>query len=183
MNGASVAYDTASEALQHDASATSLRSADAGIKAMDAQSGPSEDPGNKNHSPTQDQPQQDTIERVNESQVSDFQNISEGQHRHDEDSKEDVRIPDWELKHETEELEMDREDGMLDEYRLKERRERGIKYAKAAAVYTGQLETRVGWLEREVIELQYEIGSKKRPNDERQAKHNFASLPDYTPTC
>ena len=187
MNGASVACDATSEALQQHSSATSLRSADAATKAMDARSGPSVDPGNENDPLTQDHPQQDIVESVHESQVSDTHNGLEEQDQHGEDPKDDVIIPDHELLNEKKEIKIDRQvdidDRGLDESRLNQRRERGIKYAKTTAIYVEGLETRVGWLEKEIVELQYKIGSRARPDDERQVERKIASLSNSTPTC
>lgn len=45
-------------------------------------------------------------------------------------------------------------------------KEKGTKYARAAAIYTEGLEIRVGSLEKELLELQYNFSSKERP--ERQ---------------
>lgn len=182
MNGASVACDTASKALQQHSSATSLRSADAATNAMDARSNPSVDPGNENDSLTQDHPQQDVVESVHESQVSDIQNGVEEQDQHGEDPKDDVSIPDHELLNEKKEIKIDRQlsihDGTLDETRLNQRRERGIKYAKTTAIYVEGLETRVGWLEQIALELQYKIGSRVRPDGERQVELKIASFSD-----
>lgn len=177
MNGASVTCDAASEALHPRSIATSLRSADAATKAMDAQSDPPVDPGNRNHSLAQDHPQHDVVQSVYESKISDTQNELEEQHQHGEDSNED------ELLEEKKEIEIDRHDKSLAESRLKQRRERGIKYAKTTAIYVEGLETRVGWLEKEIVELQCKIGSRERPDDERQVELKSALLSDSTPTC
>lgn len=154
---------------------------------MDARSGPSVDPGNENESPTQDHPQQDIVESVHESQVSDTQNGLEEQHQDGEDSKDDVSIPDHELLNEKKEIRIDRQfdidDRGLDESRLNQRRERGIKYAKTTAIYVEGLETRVGWLEKELVELQYKVGSRVRPDDERQVERKIGPLSDFTTTC
>ena len=162
MNGASVACNTASEALHPRSSAASLRSADAATKAMDAQSDPPVDPGNGDQSLPQDLPQQDIAQSGHESKVSDTQNELEEQHQHSEDSNDD------ELLNEKKEIKIDRHDRDLNVSRLKQRRERGIKYAKTTAIYVEGLETRVGWLEKEIVELQCKIGSRMRPDDERQ---------------
>ena len=187
MNGASVACDTASETLQQPSSAPSLRSAEAATKAMDAQTGPSVDPVKENDSTDQDHPQADIAESVHESQVSDTHNGLEEQDQHGEDPTDDVSIPDHELLNEKKEIKIDRQvdtdDGGLDESRLNQRRKRGIKYAKTTAIYVEGLETRVGWLEKEIVELQYKIGSRARPEDERQVERIIASLPDSTPMC
>lgn len=42
-------------------------------------------------------------------------------------------------------------------------KEKGPKYARVAALYTETLENRVGVLEKELLELHYEVGSKERP--------------------
>ena len=45
----------------------------------------------------------------------------------------------------------------------------GTKYARVAAIYTEGLESRVSGVEKELLELQYEFGSKERPDaDERR---------------
>lgn len=164
MNGASVACDTGSEALHPRSSATSLRSADAATKVMDAQSDPPVDPGNGDHPLAKDHPQQDIGQGVQKSKIADSRHDLEEQHQQDEESNDD------ELMHEKKEIEVDRYDRGMPESRLKQRRERGIKYAKTTAIYVEGLETRVGWLEKEIVELQCKIGSRVRPDDERQVK-------------
>ena len=44
----------------------------------------------------------------------------------------------------------------------------GAKYARVAAIYTEGLEHRVSEIEKELLELQYESGSKERPDQERR---------------
>ena len=41
-------------------------------------------------------------------------------------------------------------------------KEKGSSYALVASMYTESLETRVGVLEKELLDLQYEVGSKER---------------------
>lgn len=177
MNGASVARDTASEGLHPDMSATALRSADAATKAMDAQSDPPVDAGNGDHSLAQDHSPQNIVQSFHESGFPHTQNKMEEQHQHDEDSNDD------ELLTEKKEIEIDRHDRSLGVSRLKQRRERGIKYAKTTAIYVEGLETRVGWLEKEIVELQCKIGSRVRPDDERQVVLKIALSSDSTPAC
>lgn len=52
-------------------------------------------------------------------------------------------------------------------------KEKGPKYARVAALYTETLENRVGVLEKELLELHYEVGSKERPYEKRQAMPNI----------
>ena len=44
-------------------------------------------------------------------------------------------------------------------------KEIGPKYARAASIYIDGLEARVGLLEKDFLELQYEVGSKERPDE------------------
>ena len=46
----------------------------------------------------------------------------------------------------------------------------GAKYARAAAIYTEGLETRVSGIEKELLELQYEFGSKERPDSDEERR-------------
>ena len=51
------------------------------------------------------------------------------------------------------------------------------KYARAAAIYTEGLENRVSTVEKDLLELQYELGSKERPSEEgRQVICNIPNL-------
>ena len=51
---------------------------------------------------------------------------------------------------------------------LEKYKEDGPKYARAASIYAEGLEHRVGVLEKELLELQYEVGSKERPDEEER---------------
>ncbi len=56
-------------------------------------------------------------------------------------------------------------------------KQRGTEYARVAALYTEGLENRVSALEEELLELQYEFGSKERPSEERQVTRTIFSFP------
>lgn len=56
---------------------------------------------------------------------------------------------------------------------------KGTKYARVAAIYTESLEYRVSALETELLKLQYEIGSKERPGEERQVMRSIFNLNEY----
>ena len=61
--------------------------------------------------------------------------------------------------------------GLVTEYK-----QCGNKYARVAAVYTEGLESRVHTVEKELLELQYELGSKERPNEGRQVTCSILSF-------
>ena len=56
-------------------------------------------------------------------------------------------------------------------------KESGPKYARAASTYVEGLEARVGVLEKDLLELQYEVGSKERPDEvKRQVLRDVPDL-------
>ena len=56
-------------------------------------------------------------------------------------------------------------------------KESGPKYARAASTHAEGLEARVGILEKELLELQYEVGSKERPDEvKRQVQRVVPTL-------
>lgn len=56
-------------------------------------------------------------------------------------------------------------------------KENGPKYARAASIYVEGLEIRVGVLEKDLLELQYEVGSKERPDEvKRQVIHDVPNI-------
>ncbi len=70
-----------------------------------------------------------------------------------------------------------------DEDEVTRYKQRGTKYARVAAIYTEGLESRVGALERELLELQYKFGSKERPGEERQVTRTIFSFPGDVGFC
>ena len=46
----------------------------------------------------------------------------------------------------------------------------GAKYARVAAIYTEGLENRVSGIEKELLELQYQFGSKDRPDNNKERR-------------
>ena len=53
----------------------------------------------------------------------------------------------------------------------------GPKHARVASTYTEGLEARVGTLEKDFLELQYEVGSKERPDEvERQVLRDVSNI-------
>lgn len=72
---------------------------------------------------------------------------------------------------------------LLHEEKITQYKQRGSKYARVAALYTEALENRVGALERELLELQYEFGSKERPGEERQVTRTISHFEGMSGSC
>ena len=93
-------------------------------------------------------------------------NLKEDGHSPTDDFKDDVSIDSDALDHQ----QIENYDDLIrgaSRY-IADYKRYGTKYGRVAAVYTGSLEIRVRTVEKELLELQYELGSKERPNEGRQ---------------
>lgn len=166
MDPTSTTGDFVSEKLQRVPSAVSLDPADPRIQATEVDPQPVQHEGNGEDEQTRDSANQDVAPDSPEAAVAGAQaNTEEGGHSHINEIKDDVSVDSSDLRIERESQPYDHR-GQHDGYLVERYKEKGTKYARAAAIYTEGLENRVGTLERELLELQYEVGSKKKPSEE-----------------
>lgn len=167
MDPTSTTGDFASEKLQRVPSAASLNPAEPHIQATKVQFQPVQHGGNREDEQTRDSAEHDVDPDSLEAAVAGAQeNTQEDRHSPINDIRDDVSICSDDL---IEERLFGRTDFRLEEseHWSKRSKKKGTKYARVAALYTEGLESRVGTLERDLLELQYEVGAKEKPSEER----------------
>ena len=173
------AGDLGSEKLQRVPSTASLDPAESRAQATEAlsqavQHGEIEEDVQTRHPAKQDL----TADSPEHQGASAQADVKEDEHSPTDDIKNDVSISSTELRYDT--------GGIMLNFKKEPSRKRfevhkknGTRDARAAAIYTEGLELRVGALEREVLELLYEVGSKERPKEERHVESRGNS---YSPS-
>lgn len=164
MNSTSTAGELASEKVQRDSSAASLKLAEQWKFIQ-----PVQHEGKEELVQTRDSAKQDLApDSLEATDAGGQADLEEDEHSPTNDIRDDVSIASRTLEREIIEMPWEyrkqRPDWMVENYKR-----HGTKYARVAAIYTEGLETRVGTLEKELLELQYKFGSKERPIiEERQ---------------
>ena len=168
MDPTSTTGDLASENIEKVPSAGSIKSADFPIQATDVRSQSEQYGGSAEDLITRDLAKlgaiPDSPKAVDAGAQADTK--KDGLSR-TKDIKDDISIPNVELRLMKERqpyaFEEEHSDSLLADYKKD-----GAKYARVAALYTEGLQTRVSTLEKDLLELQYKLGSKERPDEERQ---------------
>lgn len=182
MDSTSTPGDFVSEELQEVATAASLNTATTRLQATEVQSQPVQHGGDEkdvqargffHHGLASDS---DEAESVGENA-----NLNEDEHPHTHDFEDDTSM-------DTEIL-IDQRLNLLNYGKeqssemVAKYKQHGDKYARVAALYTEGLESRVHAVERELLELQYELGSKERPNEGRQVTFSILSFYAWSCSC
>lgn len=170
MDSSSTAGDSASEELQRVSAATSLKPATPRTQATEIRSRSMTQDGNKEDVQIRDAPKLDAAPDPPEAARASAQagTKEDGQISTD-DIKDDVSIASDDL--EFERARTHRFSGeAYPKSLLKRYKQDGTKYARTTATYIEGLEARVMTVERELLELQYDVGSKARPDEERQVE-------------
>lgn len=178
MDSTSTAGDFASEKVQTIPSAASLNLAEPRVQATELHSHPVQQGQNGEESQTCVSAKQylapDSPEATNAGAQA---GIKEDGHSPTNDIEDDVSITGAEINitrdRQTYQFEHEDHSKLAEGYKRS-----GRKNARAAAIYTEGLEIRVGVLEKELLELQFEVGSKERRNEEeeRQVIRNVSHL-------
>ena len=156
--------DLASEELQRNATAAPLNTAPHRVQATEFVSQPVQHETNEGEGQTRDFRSHDPASGSPEATDAGARaNEKEDQDTPIDESRDDISIDSTEIRMQRNEQPYDFRDPqryiMTAEYR-----DQGAKFARVAAIYTEGLENRVSGLERELLELQYEFGSKARPD-------------------
>ena len=174
MDSTSTAGDSVSEELQSDATATSLNTATPITQAVDINAQSVQHERSKEDGQTQDSTKLeaalDPLKAAGAGAQAGTEEV--GQSSTDE-IEDDVSVNENELEEQKEYLnytnqETHTQSSNTKQYVNTEYKRQGTKYAQVAAIYTQGLEHRVGMVERDLLELQYKLGSKERPKEARQ---------------
>ena len=176
MDSILTAGDFASETLQRVPSTASPSSAEHRVQATEVHSQPGWHGGNREDVQTRDSAEKDVAPDSPEApDIVAQADTKEDGHSSTNKIEDDISIDSNDLFNEHTSLETDFE-RRHEPWLIKSYKEKGTKYARAAALYTEGLETRVGALEKELLELQYEFGSKERPSEEMQVMRSIFNL-------
>ena len=168
MDSTSTTGDLASENIEKVPSAGPMKSTDFPIQATDVRSQSEQYGGSTEDLITRDLAKLGTIpdspEAVDAGAQADTK--KDGLSRA-KDIKDDISIPNIDLRLMKSEQPYNFEEEHSDDLLASYKRD-GAKYARVAALYTEGLQNRVSTLEKDLLELQYKLGSKERPDEERQ---------------
>lgn len=175
MDSTSTPGDFVSEELQEVATAASLNTATTRVQATEVQSQPVQHGGDEEDLQPHEFPHQGLASDSAEAGIGGEQaNMKEDEHPHTDDFEDNTSIDtdslifrSYNFRH----YGRERPSELVARYK-----QHGDKYARVAAVYTEGLESRVHTLEKELLELQYELGSKERPNEGRQVTFSILSF-------
>ena len=159
--------------LQRVPSEASLSPTDSRKQAADIQSQPEQHGRNREDLQTQDFAKQDVAPDSPETaDAGVHSDTREDRQASTNDIRDDVSIASSAIADETgkQPIHITK---LHDEDHIASFKKKGTKYARVAALYTEGLENRVGALETELLELQYEFGSKERPGEERQVTRSI----------
>lgn len=174
MDAILTAGDFASETLQRVPSAASPSSAEPHVQETEAHSQPVWHGGNREDVQTRDSAEKDVAPDSPEApDIVAQADTKENGHSPTNKIEDDISIASGDIFNEHTSLEADFE-RRHEPWLVKHYKEKGTKYARVAALYTEGLETRVGALEKELLELQYEVGSRERPSKERQVMRSIS---------
>ena len=175
MDSTSTPGDFVSEQLQKVATAASLNTATTRLQATEVPSQPAQHGGNEEDVQACDSLNHGLASDPDEAENGgEHANVKEDEHSPTDDFKDDASIDS--------DNSSDQNFGILPFGEEQRRRmvarlkQYGHKYARVAAVYTEGLESRVHTVEKELLELQYELGSKERPNEGRQVTCSILSF-------
>lgn len=167
MDSTSTSGDFESEELQEVATAASLNTATTRVQATEVQSQPVQHGGNEEdlqpHEFSQHGLASDSDEAGNGGEQA---NMKKDEPSPIDDFKDNASIDSQALMIHTIQQHYDYRRGSSETFA--KHKQYGTKYARVAALYTEGLEIRVRTVEKELLELQYELGSKERPNEGRQ---------------
>ena len=176
MDPSSASDDSFSEKLQEVPSARSFKPAKSFSQATKFPSQSEQQGENGGEVPTYDPAKLDLTPESPEAVDTGAQaDIEVGGHAPVDDIRDDVSISSLDLEMQRERQPND----FSEEHRgslVEGYKRQGTKFARAAAIYTEGLENRVGVLERELLELQYKVGSKERHNEERQVLYTILNF-------
>ena len=166
MDSTSNPGDYASEELQRVATTASLNTATPRVQATEAHSQPVQHGGNEEDLQPHEFPHHGLASDSAEAGIGGEQaNMKEDEPSPTDDFKDNASIDSQALMIHTIQQHYDYKRGSSESAKHKQY---GTKYARVAALYTEGLEIRVRTVEKELLELQYELGSKERPNEGRQ---------------
>ena len=168
MDSTSIADNSASEGLQNVSTAVSLNPATSGLQATEILSQPTQQEGKGDDEHTSECAELDVATDSPDAAGSSARGGTKvKEHALPNDIKDDVGIATDDLV--GQKLDQLRyPQGWAEPSLIGKYRKNGFKYARVASIYVEGLESRVGVLEQELLELQYKIGSKDRPDEERQ---------------
>lgn len=175
MDSTSTPGDFVSEELQEVATAASLNTATTRVQATEVQSQPVQHGGDEEDVQARDSFHHGLASDSDEAESGgEDANLKEDEHPHTDDFEDDTSIDALSL--DSQNLHY-RNYGREQPSRVVAKyKQHGEKYARVAAVYTEGLESRVHTVEKELLELQYELGSKERPNEGRQVTFSILSF-------
>ena len=170
MGSTSSDGDLAPEELQINATAAPLNTAPDGVQATEfgsqlAQHGTDEGQG-QTHGFLRHDPASGSPEATDADVRAD---TKENKHSPANESSDDISIDSVEIRVWRNEQPYDFRDPPGESLSAEYKRQ-GAKYARVAAVYTEGLENRVSGIEKELLELQYEFGSKERPDPDKKRR-------------
>lgn len=172
MDSTSTPGDFVSEELQEVATAASLNTATTRVQATEVQSQPVQHGGNEEGLQPREFPHHGLASDSAEPGIGGEQaNMKEDEPSPTDDFKDSASIDSDALMFHTTEQYVDYKSRQSESFAM--HKQYGTKYARVAALYTEGLETRVRTVEKELLELQYELGSKERPNEGRQVICNI----------
>ena len=166
--------DLAPEELQMNATAAPLNTVPDGVQATEIDSQLVQHGTDEGEGQTRDFRRHDTASGSPEATDADVRaNTKEDEHSSANESVDDSSIDSDDIN----ETMMDQPYDFRDRQgvRATEKYKRqGTKYARVVSIYSVGLENRVSGIERELLELQYEFGSKERPDshEERRVIHS-----------
>ena len=172
MDSTSSPGDFASEERQRVATAASPNAATTHVQATDVHSQPLHHGGSEEDVQARGSFHHGLASNSDEAENGGEQsNLKEDGHSPTDDFKDDVSIDsdaldDHQIAHH---FDFGRDSSEL----IAKHKQYGSKYARVAALYIDGLEIRVRTVEKELLELQCELGSKERPNEGRQVICNI----------
>ena len=176
MGSSSNDGDLAPEELQRNATAAPLNTAPHGVQATEFGSqllqhrtdeGEGQTRGFLRHDPASGSPEAtDADVRAD---------TKENKHSPTNESSDDISIVSAEIRVQRNEQPYDFRDPQ-GVFMTAEYKSQGAKFARVAAIYTEGLENRVSGIERELLELQYESGSKQRPDLDKERQVIYSVL-------
>lgn len=167
MDSTSTPGDFVSEELQEVATAASLNTATTRVQATEVQSQPVQHGGDEEDVQARDSFHHGLASDSDEAESGgENAKLKEDEPSPTDDFKDNASIDSDELMFHSIGQQIDHRRGSSKSFAM--HKQYGTKYARVAALYTEGLETRVRTVEKELLELQYELGSKERPNEGRQ---------------
>ena len=166
MDSSSTAGDSVFEELQSDATAAFLNTATPRVQSTETHSQPVHHEGVTEEVQTHNISEHDLgLDSPNAKNVGAQMKAEENDRSPTNDIKDDASISSLQLRLQRDDQPYNFRSEHPPELTWQYKQD-GAKYARTAAVYIEGLENRVMTVEKELLELQYEVGSKERPDSD-----------------